>query len=414
MKFNKLNKFSKKKLVIISLIVIAILLSIVLTLSLGNESKEEYISYKEFNTKLENNEVSAVLIEDDIVKFNLKESQNEESQNEYKNDEFLYYTENPNVENFKEKVLLKDVKVYESSATESMILVFDILFYGIFFGAVGLVCVKLIGINNETFKVVKHTKVKFENIAGMDNLKNEMMKIVEILKNPDVYKNQGIRQIKGIILEGAPGNGKTLFAKALAEEANVNFIATKGADFQSAMMSVGAKKIKTLFNKARKHKPCIIFIDEFDSIGERRYYAGTGVDKENNRIVTAMLNEMDGFVAQDGILVIAATNSYASLDAALIRPGRFDLKYNIPNPDQDTRVKLIEIYTKGKVLSEEIDKIKLAESFEGLSCSAVEAILNESSMIALLNKSEKITVEHIIEASKRTNCNINLRKLRIK
>ena len=414
MKFNKLNKFSKKKLVIISLIVIAILLSIVLTLSLGNESKEEYISYKEFNTKLENNEVSAVLIEDDIVKFNLKESQNEESQNEYKNDEFLYYTENPNVENFKEKVLLKDVKVYESSATESMILVFDILFYGIFFGAVGLVCVKLIGINNETFKVVKHTKVKFENIAGMDNLKNEMMKIVEILKNPDVYKNQGIRQIKGIILEGAPGNGKTLFAKALAEEANVNFIATKGADFQSAIMSMGARKIKTLFKKARKHKPCIIFIDEFDSIGERRYYAGTGVDKENNRIVTAMLNEMDGFVAQDGILVIAATNSYASLDAALIRPGRFDLKYNIPNPDQDTRVKLIEIYTKGKVLSEEIDKIKLAESFEGLSCSAVEAILNESSMIALLNKSEKITVEHIIEASKRTNCNINLRKLRIK
>ena len=100
------------------------------------------------------------------------------------------------------------------------------------------------------------------------------------------------------------------------------------------------RKIKTLFKKARKHKPCIIFIDEFDSIGERRYYAGTGVDKENNRIVTAMLNEMDGFVAQDGILVIAATNSYASLDAALIRPGRFDLKYNIPNPDQDTRVKL--------------------------------------------------------------------------
>lgn len=409
MKFNKLNKFSKKKLVIISLIVIAVLLAIAVILSLGNESKEEYISYKEFNTKLENNEVSVVLIEDDIVKFNLKESQNE-----YENDEFLYYTENPNVENFKEKVLLKDVKVYEASATESMILVFDILFYGVFFGAVGLVCVKLVGINNETFKVVKHTKVKFDDIAGMDNLKNEMMKIVEILKNPDAYKNQGIRQIKGIILEGAPGNGKTLFAKALAEEANVNFIATKGADFQSAIMSMGARKIKTLFKKARKHKPCIIFIDEFDSIGERRYYAGTGVDKENNRIVTAMLNEMDGFVAQDGILVIAATNSYASLDAALIRPGRFDLKYNIPNPDQDTRIKLIDIYTKGKVLSEEIDKIRLAESFDGLSSSAVEAILNESSMIALLNKSEKITVEHIIEASKRTNCNINLRKLRIK
>ena len=195
MKFNKLNKFSKKKLIIISLIVIAVLLAIAVTLSLGNESKEEYISYKEFNTKLENNEISVVLIEDDIIKFNLKESNKEDNKKEYENDDFLYYTENPNVENFKEKVLLKDVKVYESSATESMILVFDILFYGVFFGAVGLVCVKLVGMNNETFKVVKHTKVKFDDIAGMDNLKNEMMKIVEILKNPEAYKNQGIRQI---------------------------------------------------------------------------------------------------------------------------------------------------------------------------------------------------------------------------
>ena len=194
------------------------------------------------------------------------------------------------------------------------------LFYLIFFGMIAFGATKFIKMNGETFKVVKRTNIKFEDIAGMDDLKKEMMKIVEILKDPKEFREKGIRQVKGIILEGAPGNGKTLFAKALANEANVNFIATKGADFQSAMMSVGAKKIKMLFKKARKHRPCIIFIDEFDAIGERRYYAGTGVDKENNRIVTAMLNEMDGFVSCDGILVIAATNSYASLDEALIRP----------------------------------------------------------------------------------------------
>ena len=396
----------RKTKIVIILTILLILLCSIIGITLFSQEELEYINYKDFCTKLENEEIKSVLIEDDKVKFNLKQ--------EVLNNEFLYYTDNPNFEGFKEKILLSGASVDESSASESMFLVFDLLFYGAFFGAVGLVCVKLIGMNNETFKVVKHTKVKFDDIAGMDDLKKDMMKVVDILKSPDEYSKKGIRQIKGIILEGPPGNGKTLFAKALAEEANVNFIATKGADFQSAIMSMGARKIKTLFKKARKNKPCIIFIDEFDSIGERRYYAGTGVDKENNRIVTAMLNEMDGFTTSDGVLVIAATNSYSSLDAALIRPGRFDLKYNIPNPDQNTRLKLIEIYTKGKVLSEEIDRVKLAESFENLSSSAIEAILNEASMITILENKDKIMLDDIILASKKTNCNINLRKLRVK
>jgi cell division protease FtsH len=246
----------------------------------------------------------------------------------------------------------------------------------------------------------------------MDELKRDMKQVVDVLKNPEEYKAKGIRQTKGIIFEGNPGNGKTLFAKALAEEMNVNFIATKGADFQSAMMSMGARKIKQLFKKAKRHKPCIIFIDEFDSIGERRNYAGTGVDKENNRIVTAMLNEMDGFDTQDGILVIAATNSYNSLDSALIRPGRFDLRYTIPNPDFETRIKLIDLYTKKKKLAEDINKEKLADSFETLSCSGVETLLNEAAMEAMLEKRDTISMDNIINAAKKTNCNINLRKLR--
>ena len=176
-------------------------------------------------------------------------------------------------------------------------------------------------------------------------------------------------------------------------------------------MSMGARKIKMLFKKARKISPCIIFIDEFDGIGERRNYAGTGVDKENNRIITAMLNEMDGFSTTSGILVIAATNSYSSLDPALIRPGRFDLKYNVPNPDYNTRVKLIDLYTKNKKLDEKVDKSKLAEAFDNLSCSAIEAILNEASMIAGLQNKESISVENIIVASQKTNCKINLRKI---
>ena len=362
------------------------------------KSDLEYMQYKDFFTEMENGNVKTALIEDDKVQFTINDK--------------TYYTDNPNYEGFKEKLLLKGIAVEESSAEESFNFVFDLLFYAIFFGAIILGVGKFVGAGRETFKVVRHTKVKFDDIAGMDELKKEMMTNVDVLKNPEEYAKKGIRQTKGIILEGNPGNGKTLFAKALAEEANINFIAAKGADFQSAMMSVGSRKIKTLFKKAKKHKPCIIFIDEFDSIGERRNYAGTGVDKENNRIITTMLNEMDGFETQDGILVIAATNSYSSLDPALIRPGRFDLKYNIPNPDLDTRIKLIDLYTSKNSLAEDVDKSKLAQAFEHLSCSAIETILNEASMLAIMNKQDKISLENIIDASKKTNCNIYVKKLK--
>lgn len=382
-------------------IIIIILISIILFTGaiFLFQDNSVYLDYKSFSQELDKNNIKQVLILEDKLEFKKK------------NEETKYYTENPDAENFKEKLLLKGITVKTDSTTDTITFVFDIIFYLIFFGMVGFGIYKLSSITGNSFKVVKNTNTKFEDIAGMDDLKREMTKVVEILKNQKEYKEKGIRPIKGIILEGSPGNGKTLFAKALAGETDVNFIATKGADFQSAVMSMGARKIKALFKKARKCKPCIIFIDEFDGIGERRNYAGTGVDKENNRIITAMLNEMDGFDTQSGILVIAATNSYNSLDPALIRPGRFDLKYTVSNPDYNTRIKLIELYTKNKLLSDEIDNKKLADTFENLSCSAIEAILNEASTLASIENAEKITVQNIIVAASKTNCNINLRKL---
>ena len=390
-----MNKKSIKISLLIALILIIFLIN---ALALINNNNLIYMNYKDFYEQLENGNIETAVIKDNKVEFKEKD------------DDTLYFTENPNYDNFKENLLLNGVQVEVDSSKESINFAFDILFYLFFFGIIIFAIAKLVKLNRNTFKVVRHTKIKFENIAGMEDLKKEMMKAVEILKNPDKFKQKGIRQTKGIILEGNPGNGKTLFAKALAEEADVSFIATKGADFQSAMMSMGARKIKMLFKKARRHKPCIIFIDEFDGIGERRNYAGTGVDKENNRIITAMLNEMDGFESEDGILVIAATNSYLSLDPALIRPGRFDLKYNIPNPDFDTRLKLIDLYTTKKVLEQNIDKQKLANAFENFSCSAIETILNEASMLAILENHEEISLDNIIEAGKKTNCNINMKK----
>lgn len=388
----------KKKTIFILTVILLIIIIFSIVITKGN--KATYMQYKEFYENLEEGNISKVIIEDNKIEFNKKDDTN------------LFYTENPNSSNLKEKILLNGIEVEEESSEQFVNILADGIFFVFFIGLFGIGGIKLLELKHKTFKVVKNTNVTFEDIAGMTELKNEMIKIVDVLKDPKKYKEIGIRQTKGIILEGNPGNGKTMFAKALANEAKVNFIATKGADFQSAMMSMGSRKIKTLFKKARKHKPCIIFIDEFDGIGEKRNYAGTGVDKENNRIITAMLNEMDGFESGDGILVIAATNSYASLDPALIRPGRFDLKFNIPNPDTETRLKLIEMYTAKKKLSDEIDKNKLADTFDNLSCSAIETILNEASMIAITESRPNILIDDIIIAGRKTNCNINIKKLR--
>ena len=348
----------------------------------------QHVQYKDFIEMANLDEVQSVTIGNDFVMFT-------------SNGKTLK-TSNPNYDGFVRDMLEHGIEVTdETKGDDAFNNVMDVVFNVFFIGLIAFGAIKLIQYSRKTFKVVKHTGVRFSDIAGMDGLKKDMMFLVDVLKNPNAYKCKGVRQVKGVILEGPPGNGKTLFAKALAQEAGVRFIATKGADFQSAMMSMGSRKIRMLFSKANRNKPCIVFIDEFDSIGERRNYAGTGIDKENNRIITAMLNEMDGFTANNGLLVIAATNSFASLDPALVRPGRFDLKYHIGEPDYATRLRLVEIYTKEKKLEDGLDGAALAASFDGLSCSAIEAVLNEASAIAVQHSSE-ISVQDILDAALKT------------
>ena len=395
---------NKRKIVSFALLVIVLALVIGLGLdyfgviSLDGKKASNFVAYSDFSKQVEAGKVESATVTSSYI--------------EYSYDGAQYKTTNPHYDSLVRDLLEAGVEVTDKTQNSTLSEVMDNLFNVLFFALIIFGVYKLIDYSRKTFRVVKHTGVTFNDIAGMDGVKKDMLLLVDVLKNPATFKSKGIRPIKGVILEGPPGNGKTLFAKALAQEANVRFIATKGADFQSAMMSMGARKIRMLFAKANRNKPCIIFIDEFDSIGERRNYAGSGIDKENNRIITAMLNEMDGFVANNGLLVIAATNSFASLDPALVRPGRFDLKYHIGDPDYNTRVQLVEIYTKGRALASELDAKTLATCFDGLSCSAIEAILNEAASIAMQdpNSGSIITFNHITLAASKIGCKLSGRK----
>ncbi|MGN1177139.1 MAG: ATP-binding protein [Roseburia sp.] len=379
----------KKRIKII--IAAAVAFFIVIILFFTFDDKGEYVPYTKFVSEVENGKISEVVISGETVNFYLE------------NEDQLYYTDNPDYDMFKAELMLKGIQVTnEDAAEETAAYITDILFNLLFIGIVAFALYKVLSSGKKNFEIVKHTNVTFADIAGMKKEKQDMLGVLDMMKNPDKYKQKGIRPIKGIILEGPPGNGKTLFAKALAQEAGVNFIATRGADFQSAIMSIGPAKVKALFKKAAKHKPCIIFIDEFDGIGEARNYAGAGIDKENNRMIISLLNEMDGFHSRDGIMVIAATNSYASLDKALVRPGRFDRKYTISNPDTAARKELLQLYAKGFEFSSDLPIDKMAESMKGLSCSAIATIVNEAAIEASAKGTSVIDGDCIKEAYRKT------------
>ncbi|MCR5494485.1 MAG: ATP-dependent metallopeptidase FtsH/Yme1/Tma family protein [Treponema sp.] len=347
--------------------------------------KTDFVSYKTFYQEVEDNKISTVSIASDKISF------------KYIGGESLFQTENPQSPNLKEYLLLHDVKVTEEKdGAEVFSMIFDILFYIIFFGSILIIFRKFISPN--TFKSIRKTGIKFENIVGMEDLKKDMLQIAKLMKNPALCQKERIRLPKGILLEGEPGNGKTLFARALAGEADVNFIPAKATDFESMFMAIGPAKVKLLFAKARRKAPCIVFIDEFDGIGTRRNYSGSAIETENTRIVTALLNELDGFTPNKGILVLAATNSRQALDPALIRPGRFDAKYTVPAPDQESRIKLIEMYSRDKKFADTIKIEELARQFNGESCAHIESVINTAALNARQNNRSEINEEDIKNA----------------
>ena len=244
------------------------------------------------------------------------------------------------------------------------------------------------------------TGVKFADVAGLDEEKNELVEIVDFLKNPKEYSNMGAKIPRGILLYGKPGTGKTLIAKAIAGEAGVPFISMSGSEFVEMFVGLGASRVRKLFEKAKKMSPCIIFIDEIDAIGSRRT-SSTGAESENNQTLNQLLVEMDGFNSDETVIVLAATNRPEMLDKALLRPGRFDRQITIPAPDMNDRQRILELHAKNKKVSKEVDFKDLAGDTAGFTGAELANILNEAAIVATRNKHKEILQEDLDFAVKK-------------
>ncbi len=246
-------------------------------------------------------------------------------------------------------------------------------------------------------RVTSDVKVRFSDIAGADEEKEELAEIVEFLKHPQKFTELGARIPKGVLLVGNPGTGKTLLARAVAGESNVPFLSISGSDFVEMFVGVGASRVRDLFDQAKKCQPCIVFIDEIDAVGRQRGAGLGGGNDEREQTLNQLLVEMDGFEANEGIIVLAATNRSDVLDPALLRPGRFDRQIYVHVPDVKGREGIIRIHARNKPIADDVDFQTLARITSGFTGADIENMLNEAAILAARNNRPKIIMQDITE-----------------
>ena len=268
---------------------------------------------------------------------------------------------------------------------------------------------KIAGGNNKSMDFGKSTaklnadggKVKFSDVAGLKEEKEEVRELIDFLKNPKKFQKLGARIPKGVLLVGPPGTGKTLLAKAVAGEANVPFYYISGSDFVELFVGVGASRVRDMFKEAKHNAPCLIFIDEIDAVGRQR---GTGIGgghDEREQTLNQLLTEMDGFGANEGIIIIAATNRPDVLDPALLRPGRFDRQVTVNYPDASEREEILGVHARNKKLADDVSLKNLSRRTPGFSGADLENLLNESALLAVRRNKNSITMDEIDEATDR-------------
>ncbi|CAG9614420.1 ATP-dependent zinc metalloprotease FtsH [Bacillus rhizoplanae] len=375
----------------------------------GSTQKTKPISYDKFITKLEKGEVRNVQLQPKNGVFEVKGQLSTDSQEQ----QFVTYA--PNTEELQKKINDKapgtEVKYQPAEETSAWvtfftsIIPFVIIFILFFFllnqAQGGGSRVMNFGKSKAKLYNDDKKKVRFRDVAGADEEKQELVEVVEFLKDPRKFAEVGARIPKGVLLVGPPGTGKTLLARAVAGEAGVPFFSISGSDFVEMFVGVGASRVRDLFENAKKNAPCIIFIDEIDAVGRQRGAGLGGGHDEREQTLNQLLVEMDGFGANEGIIIIAATNRPDILDPALLRPGRFDRQITVDRPDVNGREAVLKVHARNKPLDENINLRAIATRTPGFSGADLENLLNEAALVAARQDKKKIDMSDIDEATDR-------------
>ena len=387
-----------RNMAIWSAIIVALLL--VASIFSGSSAPTNGISYSSFRDKVEAGEVKSVLIAGDRITGKLQNDEtfmtgfiaNDTSLLPLLQEKGVNYDQKP-----QEQPSLLLLLVYQALP---FLLILGIAFFvlrqmqkgGGAGGAMGF------GKSKAKLLTEKHGKVTFEDVAGIDEAREELQEIVEFLKDPHKFSRLGGKIPKGALLVGSPGTGKTLLARAIAGEAGVPFFSISGSDFVEMFVGVGASRVRDMFEQAKKNAPCIVFIDEIDAVGRSR---GAGLGNQNDereQTLNQLLVEMDGFEANEGIIIVAATNRPDVLDPALLRPGRFDRQVVVPRPDIDGRVKILEVHMKKVPLAPDVDGRVIARGTPGFSGADLANLVNEAALLAARRGKRLVAMQEFEDA----------------
>ena len=383
---------------IIGVIVIVLLSSIM-------ENSSSKMTYSELVTNITNKEVESIKISSsgNAATVKLKNSKTEKEVSIPSLDSFMTYTE--------EYLKAGDFTLDEEKESIWLIILnlitpFGLLIIFFIFWFIMMSGNNQGGAKNMTFGKSKarlvnageKNRVTFDDVAGVDEEKEELEEIVEFLKNPKKFTDMGARIPKGVLLVGQPGTGKTLLAKAVAGEAGVPFYSISGSDFVEMFVGVGASRVRDLFEQAKKNAPCIIFIDEIDAVGRQRGAGLGGGHDEREQTLNQLLVEMDGFSDYEGVIILAATNRPDVLDKALLRAGRFDRQIVVGSPDVKAREQILEVHSRKKKLAEDVDLKVIAKNTSGFAGADLENVLNEAALLAARRNYKEIGMKEIEDA----------------
>jgi cell division protease FtsH len=387
-----------RNMAIWSAIIVALLL--VASIFSGSSDPAKGISYSSFRDKVEAGEVKSVSIAPERIS------------GRFQNDETFATVPVPNDISLLPLLDEKGVDVQgkaEEQPSLLLILVYQALPFLLILGIAFFVLRQMqkgggaggaMGFGKSKAKLLteKHGKVTFEDVAGIDEAREELQEIVEFLKDPHKFSRLGGKIPKGALLVGSPGTGKTLLARAIAGEAGVPFFSISGSDFVEMFVGVGASRVRDMFEQAKKNAPCIVFIDEIDAVGRSR---GAGLGNQNDereQTLNQLLVEMDGFEANEGIIIVAATNRPDVLDPALLRPGRFDRQVMVPRPDIDGRVKILAVHMKRVPLAPDVDGRVIARGTPGFSGADLANLVNEAALLAARRGKRLVAMQEFEDA----------------